>query len=160
MFGGGCIFYRHRCSSTAENGQPMETDFILFQETDADGDQVLHIWMRAARCVFSCSLLTTFVGGADFLYTYKPQALVGHFSVRFGQVITSWDKAFGLPVAIYFRYSFYKRMWKYTCRHHVLSNKCSPAGLVCGLPMIFGGTNERPAITTASVGQHYITKVV
>ena len=30
----------------------------------------------------------TFVGGGDFLYTYGPQALVGHFSVRFGQVLT------------------------------------------------------------------------
>ena len=83
MFGGGRFFYRSRCNSTAENGRPMETDFILFQETDADGDQIQHIWTRAARCIFDCSLLSTFVGGADFLYTYGPQTLVGRFSVRY-----------------------------------------------------------------------------
>ena len=53
----------------------METDFILFQETDANRDQVQHIWMRAARCVFGCLLLSTFVGRVDFLYTYRPQVL-------------------------------------------------------------------------------------
>ena len=31
---------------------------------------------------------------------------------------------------------------------------------MCGLPTICGGTNEGAAIATASVGQHYITKVV
>ena len=43
-------------------------------------------------------------------------------------------------------------MWKCTCRHHVSWNKYSPAGLLFGLPTICQGTNEGPAITTASVG--------
>ena len=117
--------------------QKMEADVILFQETDADGDQVLHIWTRTARCVFGCSLLSTFVGWAYFLTDYKPlldtfQSGLDSYSPRETKHLD-----YLLQFTLYIR--FIKRMWKRTCRRHVLWNKSSYAGPVCGLPMICGG---------------------
>ena len=110
--------------------------------------------------VFGRSLLSTFVGGADFLYIDRPQALAGHLPVKHAQVFTPWNKTSGLSVTIHFRYPFHKRELKRTWRHHVSGNKCSPAGFMCGMPTICGGIDKGPAITAASAGQHYIIEVI
>ena len=62
----------------------MEPDFILFQETDDDGDQVQHIWMRATCCVFGFATFDTCWRGKLSIYLQT----TSHCWVLFSQVRT------------------------------------------------------------------------